>query len=182
MPVASHPWHLPGGFRVRQSLGSPHHQPALFRTAWFTLLLKALPHTCFPLLPAQVIGGIYLAAFESGSFGSPAALPRQLSRVCVPNPAAVDNEACQSVSRVAAGCRAPIRLAELCPSLLPVFAWNLRRLVHAFQTPRRWAWYRVSSATQPAVFLLNFCLLLCSSKRATTACMCRASALAGLLH
>ncbi|PRW20375.1 40S ribosomal S7 isoform A [Chlorella sorokiniana] len=45
----------------------------------------------------RVIGGIYLAAFESGSFGSPAALPRQLSRVCVPNPAAADNEACTSL-------------------------------------------------------------------------------------
>lgn len=50
--------------------------------------------------PPQVIGGIYLAAFESGSFGSPATLPRQFSRVCLPNPDAAENEACKSVSAV----------------------------------------------------------------------------------
>lgn len=43
------------------------------------------------------------------------------------------------------------------------------------------AWYRASPATRPAVFSLNCCLLLCSSKQATTAFICRASALAWLL-
>lgn len=59
---------------------------------------EILYQACIIYPHLQVIGGIYLAAFESGSFGSPAALPRQLSRLCAPNPATADNEACSSVS------------------------------------------------------------------------------------
>lgn len=64
--------------------------------------LPAWPHPIDPRrlatpLLAQVLAAAYLAAYKEGAFGSPAALPEQYSRVCVPDPGAASRPECQQV-------------------------------------------------------------------------------------
>lgn len=72
------------------------------------------PLRCVSCLAPQVVAGVFVAAYDAGSFGAPGSAPQQFSRVCVPDPARAGAEECKQVGR----WMLPVRQALGC-SLAP---------------------------------------------------------------
>lgn len=68
-------------------------------SASHALLITRLQYISLPLKlnAPQVLAGLFLSNYASGSFGSPGRLPTRFTRVCVPNPDAADVDACKAV-------------------------------------------------------------------------------------